>query len=83
MSEHLASSESASLADALRQLRHRFHGTYVIRPSHNPVQPLDLTGAYDEQSDRAQPLAEVIDRGYEDAYRQFIEPVLGDSGERM
>jgi hypothetical protein len=81
--EHLASSESAGVADALRHLRHRFHGTYVIRPLHNPVRPLDLEGAYDEQSDRAQPLSEMIERGYEDAYRQFIEPVLGESGERM
>jgi hypothetical protein len=81
--EQLASSESAALADALRQLRHRFHGTYVIRPLHNPLRPLDLEGAWDEQSDRTQPLEEAIERGYEDAYRQFIEPVLGDSGERM
>jgi hypothetical protein len=81
--EHLASAESASLADALRLLQHRFHGTYVIRPAHNPVRPLDLTGAYDEGSDRAHTLAEVMERGYEDAYRQFIEPVLGESGERI
>jgi predicted acylesterase/phospholipase RssA len=81
--EHLASAESASLADALRLLQHRFHGTYVIRPAHNPVRPLDLTGAYDEQSDRVHPLAEVLERGYEDAYRQFIEPVLGESGDRI
>jgi hypothetical protein len=29
------------------------------------------------------PLAELVDRGYEDAYRQFIEPVVGAGGERM
>ena len=55
----------------------------MIRPAHNPVPPLDLAGAYDESSDRMQPLEELIERGYEDAYRQFIEPVLGESGERM
>ena len=81
--EHLASAETASLADALRHLQHRFQGTYVIRPAHNPIRPLDLAGAYDESSDRVQPLEELIERGYEDAYRQFIEPVLGESGERM
>ena len=81
--EHLASAESASLADALRHLQHRFHGTYVIRPAHNPVRPLDLAGTFDERSDRAHSLEEAIERGYEDAYRQFIEPVLGESGERM
>jgi hypothetical protein len=28
-------------------------------------------------------LAELVDRGYEDAYRQFIEPVVGGSGDRL
>jgi hypothetical protein len=28
-------------------------------------------------------MAELVDRGYEDAYRQFIEPVVGASGERI
>lgn len=83
MSEHLASAESAALADALHHLQHRFHGTYVIRPPYNPVRPMDLAGAFDERSDRPQPLGELVERGYEDAYRQFIEPVLGESGERM
>lgn len=81
--EQLASAESASLTDALRHLQHRFHETYVIRPAHNPLRPLDLAGTFDEQSDRAHLLDESIERGYEDAYRQFIEPVLGESGERM
>lgn len=81
--EHLGSAESVALADALRHLQHRFQGTYVIRPSHNPVRPLDLAGAFDERSDRTHSLEELVERGYEDAYRQFIEPVLGDSGERI
>jgi hypothetical protein len=81
--EHLASTESAALGDALRHLQHRFQGTYVIRPQHNPVRPLDLTGAYDERSDRTQSLDELMETGYEDAYRQFIEPMLGASGDRL
>ena len=55
----------------------------MIRPGHNPVGPLDLAGAYDERSDRHQPLTELVERGYEDAYRQFIEPVVGASGEAL
>ncbi len=73
----MASAESAALADAVRHLQHRFQGVYLIRPSHNPVRALDLIGAYDERSDRVQTLDELMERGYEDAYRQFIEPVLG------
>jgi len=81
--EQIASAESAVLSDAIRHLHHRFQGVYLIRPSHNPIRPLDLTGAYDEKSDRVQSLDELMERGYEDAYRQFIEPVLGASGDRM
>lgn len=81
--EQIASAEATALSDAIRHLRHRFHGVYLIRPSHNPVRPLDLAGAYDEKSDRVQSLAELMERGYEDTYRQFIEPFLGASGERI
>ena len=28
-------------------------------------------------------LAELVDRGYEDAYRQFIEPVVAASGDLL
>ena len=38
---------------------------------------------YDERSDRRYTVAELVDRGYEDAYRQFIEPVVAASGERI
>ena len=75
--EHLAAFEAASLRDALAQSRDRFAGTFVIRPAHLPLTPLDFGGIYDERSDRTQTLAELVDRGYEDAYRQFIEPVVG------
>lgn len=83
VAEHLASVESTALGDAIRHLQHRFHGTYVIRPMHNPVRPLDMAGAFDEQSDRAHTLDELMQRGYEDAFQQFIEPMLGASGERL
>lgn len=75
--EHLAAFEAAALRDALAHGRERFAGTFVIRPGHLPLTPLDFGGIYDERSDRTQTLAELVDRGYEDAYRQFIEPVVG------
>ena len=81
--EQIASAETVALTDAIRHLHHRFHGVYLIRPEHNPIRPLDLIGAYDERSDRVQTLDELMERGYEDAYRQFIEPVVGASGDRM
>ena len=81
--EQIASTEAAALADAIRHLHHRFQGLYLIRPSHNPIRPLDMHGAYDEKSDRVQSLDELMERGYEDTYRQFIEPFLGASGEAI
>ena len=73
----------ATLRDGLEQFTGRFAGLFVIRPAHNPLGPLDFAGVYDERSDRTQELSELVDRGYEDAYRQFIEPIVGAGGERM
>jgi hypothetical protein len=81
--EHLAAFEAAGLRDVLEHFTGRFAGLFVIRPSHNPLGPLDFAGVYDERSDRMHSLAELVDRGYEDAYRQFIEPVVGAGGERL
>jgi hypothetical protein len=81
--EQLGAFESASLRDAVEQFSGRFAGLYVIRPDHNPIGPLDFAGVHDERSDRRYTLTELVDRGYEDAYRQFIDPVVGASGERI
>jgi hypothetical protein len=79
--ETLGAFEAAAARDALEQFAGRFARLFVIRPGHNPIGPLDFTGVYDERSDRMHTLGELMDRGYEDAYRQFIEPVVGASGE--
>jgi hypothetical protein len=75
--------EAAALRDALEMARLRFDSVYVIAPAHNPVGPFDVRGAYDEASDRRQDLSELMSRAYEDAYHQFIEPVVGASGEQL
>jgi len=46
------------------------------------VGPFDFSGVYDESSDRVRSLAELVRQGYDDAYRQFIEPVVA-TGERI
>lgn len=79
--EQLGAFEAAGLRDVLDQFAGRFTGLFVIRPGHNPIGPLDFSGVYDERSDRRLPLSELADRGYSDAYRQFIEPVVGAGGE--
>jgi hypothetical protein len=79
--EQLGAFEAAGLRDILEQFDGRFAGLFIIRPGHNPLGPLDFAGVYDERSDRTLPLSELMDRGYGDAYRQFIEPVVGAGGE--
>ena len=75
--------EAAALRDALEMARLRFDGVYRISPSHNAIGPFDFAGAYDPASDRRETLGELGQLGYEDAYRQFIEPVVGASGEQL
>jgi hypothetical protein len=83
ISEHAASMEAAAVRDAVQHTQHRFRAVYLIRPLHNPIGALDLRGAYDERSDREQSLHELIERGYADAYHDFIEPVVAVSGENL
>jgi hypothetical protein len=75
--EYLMSAEAASVRDATCAADVMTPRIFTIRPSHNPLGPFDFTGAYDDRSERRQPLGELMARGYEDAYRQFIEPVVG------
>ena len=81
--ELVASAEAAALEEATSATAHRFWGIHRIAPTHNPLGPFDLGGGYDDRSDRPFGVRELIGRGYEDAYRQFIEPVVGASGEAM
>ena len=83
LGEFIAASEAAALRDAGELAHLRFDAFYVVCPSHNPVGPFDFTGAYDEASDRVYSTGELMERGYEDAYHQFIEPVVGASGDMI
>jgi hypothetical protein len=83
LSEDAASFESATLRDAVQHVQHRFRAIYQIRPVHNPVGAFDLSGAFDERSDRQHSLGELMERGYQDAYLAFIEPIVAASGEHL
>jgi hypothetical protein len=79
--EYLQSEEAAMVRDVNCATVAPAPRIFTIRPAHNPIGPFDFDGGYDDRSDRPQPLSELMSRGYEDAYRQFIEPVVGASGE--
>jgi len=81
LGEYLLSNEAAVVRDATTTtggIR-----IFTVRPAHNPVGPFDFDGGYDDRSHRRQGIGELMNRGYEDAYYQFIEPVVGASGERV
>jgi hypothetical protein len=79
VAEVLAAAETTVVRDAIPAHKKRFKGLFVIQPLHNPIGPFDFDGTYDERSDRYRSLGELMDRGYEDAYRQFVEPIVGGS----
>ena len=83
LGEFVSAAEAAALRDAMDHALLRFDSSYVICPSHNPVGPFDFGGAYDEASDRRHSTTELLAGGYEDAYHQFIDPVVGASGEMI
>jgi hypothetical protein len=83
LGDYLQSTEASAVRDAVRLAASRIMRIFTILPGHNPIGPFDFAGSYDDRSDRRQPLVELMNRGYEDAYHQFVEPVIGASGERV
>ena len=81
--EYLMSADVSAVRDALQFAADRLPRVFTIHPEHNPLGPFDFAGEYDDRSDRRQPLSELMTRGYDDAYHQFIEPVVGASGEKV
>lgn len=79
--EYLAAAETAATRDAVARWGSTFQGVFQIRPLHNPLGPFDFTGGYDEQSDRPFALTELVEKGREDGFRQFVDAVVGVSGE--
>lgn len=79
----VAGHESASVRDGATAFFDRFTSVYHVQPAHNPLGPFDLAGAHDARSDRQAALGELVRRGYDDAYQQFIVPVVGAGGDGL
>jgi hypothetical protein len=56
---------------------HREFSLYVIRPQTRALGPLELDGAFDPATEVEQSLADLAEQGYRDAFRLFVEPVVG------
>jgi hypothetical protein len=83
LGEVIAAEESSAVRDVLATHAFHFDGCFLVRPDHNPLGAFDFAGNYDERSDRTFLVPELVARGYEDAHRQFIDPVVGASGESL
>src|SRR5205814_5838766 len=81
LGEYLLSTEAAIVRDATTTTG----GVriFTVRPAHNPIGPFDFDGGWDDRSRRPQGLDELMNRGYEDAYHEFIDPIVGASGQRV
>jgi len=54
---------------------------YVIRPDRRPFGPFELDGAQDPATEVLTTAADLVEQGYRDAYRLFVEPVVGAAPE--
>ena len=54
---------------------------YVIRPERRFFGPLELDGAQDPSTEVLTTTADLVEQGYRDAYRLFVEPVVGAAPE--
>jgi hypothetical protein len=50
---------------------------YVVRPARRGLGPLEWDGASDPASEVLETIEDLMERGYQDAYRLFVEPVVG------
>jgi hypothetical protein len=50
---------------------------YVVRPERRLLGPFELDGARDPGTEVLGTTADVLEQGYRDAYRMFVEPVVG------
>ena len=62
-------------------LGHRSIALYVVRPERRLLSPLDLDGSEDPATEVRTTPADLVELGYRDAYRLFVEPVVGAAPE--
>ena len=60
---------------------YRDFGLYVIRPERRLLGPLELDGARHPATEVIETSDDLLDQGYRDAYRLFVEPVVGAAPE--
>lgn len=56
---------------------YRDFALYVVRPERRSLGPLELDGVRDPATEVVETTADVLEQGYRDCYRLFVEPVVG------
>jgi hypothetical protein len=74
---HLLDEGGRAWEDPATGAQHRSFGLWVVRPQGRHVWPLDWDGAREPATEVWERPADLMERGYRDAYRLFVEPVLG------
>jgi hypothetical protein len=59
----------------------RSFALYLIRPERRGLGPLELDGARDPATEVVVTPEDLLEQGYRDAYRSFVEPVVGAAPE--
>jgi hypothetical protein len=52
---------------------------WVVRPDHRALGPMEFDGARDPATEVLQTVDDLLEQGWRDAYRQFVEPVVGQA----
>jgi hypothetical protein len=52
---------------------------WVIRPERRALGPMELDGARDPATEVLETTTDLLEQGWRDAYRQFVEPVVGQA----
>jgi hypothetical protein len=52
---------------------------WVVRPERRALGPMELDGARDPATEVVQTTEDLLEQGWRDAYRQFVEPVVGQA----
>jgi hypothetical protein len=56
-------------------------GLWVVRPERRALGPLEFDGSRDPATEVEQHVEELVELGYRDAYRLFVEPIVGATTE--
>jgi hypothetical protein len=59
----------------------RSFSLYVVRPEARSLGPLEFRGKVDPRTEVVEGPEDLMERGYKDAYHQFVEPVVGAAPE--